>query len=77
MAKVKDLYVLGQWVSSVFLSLLLFSLHFALLLFIIVFVVFENLLLFYYHFDKAGDTSTFGFFHFEEGKCHIFLRLRV
>lgn len=52
MAKVKDLYVLGQWVYFCFH---LFFLHSILrLLFIVVFAVFENLLLFYYHFDKAA-----------------------
>lgn len=70
--------------------LLLFSLHITLLLllnffsffwsmsllFIIVFVVFENLLLFYYHFDKAADTFAL-LLPIEEGKCYIFLWLRV
>lgn len=52
MAKVKDLYVLGQWVYFCFHF---FFLHSILrLLFIVVFAVFENLLLFYYHFDKAA-----------------------
>lgn len=59
MAKVKDLYVLGQWVYFYFhiLFLLSHSLPLSLsskLLFIVVFVVFGNLLLFHYHFDKAA-----------------------
>lgn len=62
MAKVKDLYVLEQWVY--------FSFHFFLVFFffffsVSLFIVFENLFPFYYHFDKA--TISFCIFLWTRG----------